>query len=131
MSLRAASVAMVLLIAVAGFCKVRAEEPAIITTVTGTVIDAASQHPVTHAQITFTMASEKTVTESATDGTFSVTLPVGTYELTVHAKGYNVAKRENLVVADQPVGIQVALSIVGGLKTIASVSVRTESAINV
>src|SRR5581483_7914334 len=116
-----------------GFHCVRADEPIAITTVTGTVTDDTSKHPVAHAEILFsnTTDSEKATTESASDGTFTVTLPVGTYQLTVRARGFETATREGVVISDQPVSVQIGLVVSGNLKTIASVTVRTQSIINV
>jgi len=112
-----------------GIDRARAVEP-IITTVTGTVADANSK-PIAHASVTFVSSSEKTTTQSGSDGTFSVALPAGTYRLVVHAKGYDSATRDAVTVSDLPINLQISLNVTGELKTIASVLVRTESGINI
>src|SRR5581483_1943486 len=99
--------------------------------VTGTVTDGGSKHPIANAAITFTSGSEKTAAQTASDGTFTVTLPAGSYRLTVHAKGFDAVTREGVAVGDLPLNVQVTLYVSGELKTIASVNVSTGSAINV
>src|SRR5581483_8355516 len=102
-----------------------------LTTVTGTVTDGSSGHPVPNAEVTFTSVSGKIATRSGADGRFSITLPAGMYHLAIQAKGFSSATREAFTVSDQPIVIQIALSASGNLKTIANVSVGTQSAINV
>src|SRR5581483_5082127 len=104
----------------------------VLETVSGSVMDGTATHPIAHATVTFVNASEKESTESANDGTFSVTLPAGTYHLVVSAKGYEAAQRDAIIVGDQAVNVQITLYTSGDLKTIASVTVGAPaSAINV
>ena len=107
-----------------------ADTPITLTTVTGSVTNGDSAPPVANAEITFTDGPEKAVVQSASDGSFSITLRPGIYRLTVQAKGFDVATRQAITISDQPIVIKIALVASGDLKTIASVSVRTQSAIN-
>src|SRR5581483_1862766 len=88
-------------------CATYASESMAIATITGTVSDATSSRPIANAEVSFINNSEKMLVKSASDGTFSLTLPAGTYRLIVHIKGYDDVTREIVTVNDLPVNIQV------------------------
>src|SRR5581483_7555588 len=116
-----------------GFNSVRtlAAEPVVITTVSGTVLDENSRNPIGNAAVTFVNDSNTISIASTKDGTFNVTLPAGSYRLTVLAKGFEIVTRNAVSIGSEPVNIQISLVISGSLKTIANVSVKRQTQINV
>src|SRR5581483_9058141 len=128
--LRISIMALALGMLVAPPC-VRSVEP-LLETIIGTVSNGVTQQPIPHAVITFSSGSEKTTIESGNDGGFTVVLPSGTYHVAVSANGFDIAKRDGLVVAGQTAKMQIALYANGKLKTIANVSAgASNSEINV
>src|SRR5581483_6747523 len=105
----AAVAAMILLALLTGFKSAHADSPVTLTTVTGTVSDGDSKQGVPNATITFANLSGKKTIESASNGAFTATLPVGTYLLKVHAKGFSEATQESVVIGDVPLNIQVVV----------------------
>src|SRR5581483_6078223 len=98
-------------------------------TLSGTVVDA-SQHPIPNATITF-IGSQTIAAQSTSDGTFSVLLPPGLYRVVATAKGFEIARRDSVLVGDQAMNVQIKLLPNGSLKVIANVSTTTQSEINV
>src|SRR5581483_10132341 len=130
MIVRAVSVAIFCLLFILSLCSgsLYAAEP-ILTTVTGSITDGSAR-AIENATITFANNLNKVEIKSANTGAFIVTLPAGTYRLTVRAKGYDDATRGVVTIGDLPLNVQVTMYAVGGLKTIASVSVKTIGDIN-
>ncbi len=71
-----------------------------VGTLAGVVTDAVSGEPVTGAEVTITGPTRRHRT-TGPDGTFSVVLPVGEYEVTASAFGYELVTVSDILVAAQ------------------------------
>ena len=108
----------------------RAQVASAIATVTGTV-EQSDGSPVKNATVQLIGSSIFTAQSDASGSFVFLSVPDGNYRVVVNAKGLGQATRERILVAGE-VHVTVRYEPGGaGLKTIASVSVRTLSSINV
>jgi hypothetical protein len=75
-------------------------------TLKGVIKDAATSIPIDNVKIQVKQGTTEKVTYSKIDGTYSQTLPVGTYDITVSKPGYLTQTKTNITVGDGQVIVQ-------------------------
>ena|GEM_PF-1042702 len=113
--------------------KIVAQANATTGTLTGKVINSATNQPVSGASINAQGGSAQFNTTTQNDGSFSFTLPAGTYDITATKGGFQTATASGYpVLAGTSSSIQISLVEASSttLKTIGRVTVTRASSIN-
>ena len=110
-----------------------AQTDATTGTLTGTVIDSSTNRPVAGATVNAQGGSALFKTTTQNDGSFSLTLPAGVYDITANKGGFQTATATGYpVLAGTTSSIQISLAEASStsLRTIGRVSVTRASSIN-
>ena len=110
-----------------------AQTDATTGTLTGTVIDSSTNRPVAGATVNAQGGSAQFKTTTQNDGSFSLTLPAGVYDITANKGGFQTATATDYpVLAGTTSSIQISLAEASStsLRTIGRVSVTRASSIN-
>lgn len=102
-------------------------------TLTGTVIDSSTNHPVGGAAVNAQGSGGSYSTTTIGDGTFSISLPAGIYDISVNKGGFQSASASGYAVAantSSSISISLVEASSSTLRTIGTVSVSRSSSIN-
>jgi len=102
------------------------------STLTGNAFDSSTNKPVGGATVTVTGGSQTYTTTTKDNGSFSVSLPAGIYDITVNKGGFQTASVTGYAIAPGTSSIQISLVEASSttLRTIGRVSVTRASSIN-
>jgi len=102
------------------------------STLTGKAIDSSTNKPVPGATVTVSGGSQTYTATTKDDGSFSLSLPAGIYDITVNKGGFQTASVSGYAVATGTNAVSITLVEASSttLKTIGRVSVTRASSIN-